>query len=114
MLRQSFGFHQGDVLHFSLEDEESVVVQVDALLPEHLGDLLVLDPPAVEGVVGAVVLVGGPRHAEPGIGHHLGLLAASVDDLLEMDGDPAPVLVGMSARVVWINTENKQHRVNDV
>ena len=76
------------------------MIQVDALLPECLGDLLVLDSPAVEGVVGAVVLVCGPRHAELGVGDHLGLLTAPVDDLLEVDGDPAPVLVGVSAGVV--------------
>ena len=44
-----------------LEDEEPVVVQVDALLSECLGDLFVLDPPVVERVEGAVVLVGSPE-----------------------------------------------------
>ena len=90
----------GSLARITGREEQLGRVQVDSLLPEHLGDLLVLDPPAVEGVVGAVVLVCGPRHAELGVGHHLGLLAAPVDDLLEVDGDPAPVLVGVSAGVV--------------
>ena len=83
-----------------LEDEEPVVVQVDALLSECLGDLFVLDPPVVERVEGAVVLVGSPRDGQLGTRHHLHLLPALVDDLLEVDGDPAALHVLVAAGVV--------------
>ena len=44
-----------------LENQESVVVQVNALVPEQLGYLFVLGPLPVEAVEGAVVLVGSPE-----------------------------------------------------
>ena len=76
------------------------MVQVDALVSECLGHLFVLDPPVVEGVEGAVVLVGRPRDGQLRAGHHLQLLPALVDDLLEVDGDPAALHVLVAAGVV--------------
>ena len=44
-----------------LENQESVVVQVNALVPEQLGYLFVLGPLPVKTVEGAIVLVGCPE-----------------------------------------------------
>ena len=44
-----------------LENQESVVVQIDALVPEQLGYLFVLRPLPVKAVEGAVVLVCSPE-----------------------------------------------------
>ena len=76
------------------------MVQVDALVSQRLGDLLVLDPPVVQGVEGAVVLVGRPGDRQLRVRHHLHLLPALVDDLLEVDGDGAAVDVLVLAGVV--------------
>ena len=76
------------------------MVQIDALVSECLGYLFVLDPPVVERVKGAVVLVGSPRDAELRLRHHLELLPTLVDDLLEMDGNPAALHVLVFAGIV--------------
>ena len=39
--RGAFGLHEGDGLHFALEDEEPIVVQIDSLLPQEDRDLFV-------------------------------------------------------------------------
>ena len=44
-----------------LENQESVVVQIDALVPEQLRNLFVLRPLPVKAVEGAVVLIGSPE-----------------------------------------------------
>ena len=82
MLGQGFGLHEGNALNFALrirkillivllkaeilckvhlENQESVVVQVNALVPEQLGYLFVLGPLPVKAVEGAIVLVGSPE-----------------------------------------------------
>ena len=82
MLGQGFGLHEGNALNFALririillmlllkaeilckvhlENQESVVVQIDALVPEQLRNLFVLRPLPVKAVEGAVVLVGSPE-----------------------------------------------------
>ena len=84
MLGQGFGLHEGNALNFALririillmvllklkiellckvhlENQESVVVQIDALVPEQLGYLFVLRPLPVKAVEGAIVLVGSPE-----------------------------------------------------
>ena len=76
------------------------MVQVDALISERLGDLFVLNPPVVEGVEGAVVLVGRRGDGQLRVGHHLHLLSALFEDLLEVDGDPAALNVLVLAGVV--------------
>ena len=83
-----------------LQNQESVVVQVDALISECLGDLFVLDSPVLEGVEGAVVLVCRPRHGELGVGDDLKLLPALVEDLLEVDSHLAAAHVAVGAGVV--------------
>ena len=76
------------------------MIQVDALVSECLGDLLVLDPPVVERVEGAVVLVRRPGDGQLGVRDHLELLPALVEDLLEVDGDGAAGHVLVLAGVV--------------
>ena len=82
MLGQGFGLHEGNALNFALririillmlllkaellykvhlENQESVVVQIDALVPEQLRNLFVLRPLPVKAVEGAVVLVCSPE-----------------------------------------------------
>ena len=82
MLGQGFGLHEGNALNFALrigiilltvlikaeilcrvhlENQESVVVQINALVPEKLGYLFVLGPLPVKAVEGAIVLVGSPE-----------------------------------------------------
>ena len=83
----TFGFHESDLLNLALQDEEPVVIQVDAFGPEQLGHLLELAAPPVDLVVGRVVLGGRPRNDELRVGHRTEtvLLAVVVNDLLEVN-----------------------------
>ena len=76
------------------------MIEVNALLPEDLGDLLVLGPLAIDRVVGTVVLVRGSGHRELRIGHNLELLASFVNNLLEVNSYSTPFNIGMRTGVV--------------
>ena len=58
------GLEERDGLDLALQDEEAVVIEVDAALAQQRADLFVLDAPLVDVVVGGVVLAGGARHRE--------------------------------------------------
>ena len=54
----TFGLHESDLLDLSLENQESVVVEVNPFGPEKLGHLLELTATSVNLVVRRVVLGG--------------------------------------------------------
>jgi len=58
MLGGSFGFHHTDLLDFTLEDEETIVVQVNALALEEICDFFEVGLFVVNVVVAGVVSVG--------------------------------------------------------
>ena len=58
-----------------LQDEEAVVVEVDAVLLQELRDLREAALLAVDKVVGAVVTVGCPGYHDLGAGHNLVVVA---------------------------------------
>jgi len=76
-----------------LKDEEPIVVEVDALLPQELQDLLDLGPASVDLVVRRVVLEAGSGDDESRVWDFaitfFVLSVAVVDDLLEEDLDGA-------------------------
>jgi len=80
------GLHHGDLLHLALEDEEAVVVEVDALAPQQLADLGEGLGLAVHGVGALVGREGRARHDDLAAGHELEGVAAvvRVDDVREV------------------------------
>ena len=76
------------------------MVEVNALLPEHLGDLFVLCSLTIDRVVRAVVLVSSSRDGELRIGHNREVLASFVNNLLEVNCHATPFNIWMGTGVV--------------
>lgn len=93
--------HHRDGLDFPLEDEESIVVQVDSVTLEELGDLLGGHLAVVDVIVRLVVAVGGACDAEGRVGDE-GVIggALMVDDGLKVDSHPGRLEVAVVGRVV--------------
>ena len=87
IMSYTFGLHQSDLLDLSLENQESVVVEVNPFGPEKLGHLLELTATSVNLVVRRVVLGGCPRDHQLGIGNRTEpiLLRIIVDNLLKVN-----------------------------
>jgi hypothetical protein len=63
------GLHHGDLLDLALEDEEPVVVEVDAARLEQVGDVGERARVVVDEVFGRVVLVGHSRDDQRAVWH---------------------------------------------
>mmetsp|Transcript_25247 Transcript_25247/g.42305 ORF Transcript_25247/g.42305 Transcript_25247/m.42305 type:complete len:330 (-) Transcript_25247:19-1008(-) len=77
------GLHHRDLLHFTLEYEEPVIVEVDAFRLEHVGDLGEVACAVVDQILGRVVAVGDAGHSDLAARDRLEVLAIVVDDVLE-------------------------------
>lgn len=67
----SLSFHQGDLFDLTLQDEETIVLKVDALGGEEFADLLKGYLVSVDTVSGLAGTVDGARDLELGTRHHL-------------------------------------------
>merc|ERR1719234_452047 len=101
ILCQTFWFHQSYLLHLTLQDEEPIVVQVDALVHQQLGDIFRLASLVSNLVEGGrvLVLVNGPRHRKLTARNHVEILP-SVNDLLEVYSHLGELDVGEGAAAV--------------
>ena len=81
--------HLGDGLDLALQNEETLVIQVDALGLEESGCLGEGGLARVDKVLRGVVAVGRARDNEFATGDHLEAVAREVDDLAEPDLDTA-------------------------
>ena len=90
VLGLALGGHHGDHLDLTLQDEETVVVEVDALGVEVLGHVLEGAVLAVELVAGGVVPAGDAGDDDLTAGDDVVVLVgvAGVHDLVEVDGNP--------------------------
>ena len=76
------------------------MIEVNALLPEDLGDLLVLGPLAIDRVVATVVFMGCSGHRELRVGNNLEFFTSLVNNLLEVNSYSTPFNIGMRTGVV--------------
>lgn len=86
MLVLSLGLHERDGFDLALEDEETVVVEVDPLCLEQSNDLLAAAVGAVDRVLGGVVAECRPRNDNLGFGNE----EKVIDARLEVSIDPYP------------------------
>ena len=83
----TFGLHESDLLDFSLENQEPVVVEVNPFAPEELGHLLKLTATSVNLIVRRVVFGCCPRDHQLGIENRTEpiFLRIVVDDFLKVN-----------------------------
>lgn len=124
--RQRFRFHHRNGFDLALQNEEAIVVEIDAVRLEQLADLFEVDAPVVDGVERRVVLERGARDEECGARLWGGGTVRRVDDRMEVDGHlaGADVRVGggivqqraelLAADLLGAVAENEQHRIDDV
>ena len=130
VLGLALGGHHGDHLDLALQDEEAVVVEVDALGVQVLGHVLEGAVLPVELVAGRVVPAGDAGDDDLAAGDDVVVLVgvAGVDDLVEVDRD-AGVLEGIvlegvggvdqlghlvEAELLGALAEDEEHGVDDV
>lgn len=65
-----FRLHKGDLLHLALQDEEAVVVEIDAALAEKGRNVAGVARLVVDEVFAGVVLVGHTADHHARFGHH--------------------------------------------
>ena len=123
---RSLRLHHGDLLNLALEDEESVVVEVDAVMLEEVGDVGEVAGLLIDEVLGGVVAVGLARDDEVAVGHRLEVLALLIDDLVKVHLDARVLEVAEIGRVVdelgdlvqaellGALAEDEEHRIDDV
>ena len=64
------GLHEGNLLHFALENQKAIVVQIDAALFEKSGHFTRCAAFVVYKVFACVVLVGNTTHYDQRIGYY--------------------------------------------
>ena len=84
--RRRLRLHHRDLLHLALQDQEAVVVEVDAALAEQLGHIGEVARLAVDHVLGRVVAASLARHLQAATRDHVVAAVLAVDDVLEVDG----------------------------
>jgi hypothetical protein len=67
----TFGLHERDLLYLALQNEEAVVVQVDALRLEHRSHLAPVGARSVQEVVAGAGAGHGSLHREGGARHRV-------------------------------------------
>ncbi len=89
VLVAGFGLHLGDRLDLSLEDQETLVVEIHAAVAEEGSDRGEVRGLAVDVVLAGVVLERLAGDDEARIGNDLRAPSGQVHDLLEVDGNLA-------------------------
>ena len=98
----AFRFHESDLFYLALEDEKPVVVQINSLGSEELGNFLELATSAIDLIVRRVIFGGCPGHDELRFGDNSEpvLFTVIINDFLKVHLNFARLHIGMVLRVV--------------
>ena len=126
MRGRRLGLHHRDLLHLALQDQEAVVVEVDAALAEQLGHIGEVARLAVDHVLGRVIAAGLARNLQAATRDHVEAAVLAVDDVLEVDSHTRilqrwVLLRGVDElgqlalpHLVRLEAEDEEHRIDHV